>query len=132
MTLIHMSILKILLYICHRMQLNFYAFTILVELPCHAVSQRGRPSPPAAGSFSTHSRCWFFLHPLADMWILLTSGSTLLCRSTAERLRRSVDPLLPLVQSLGPHAQRSAGELGELAARVRHGLLVLMKEVLEP
>ena len=57
---------------------------------------------------------------------------TLFCRSTAERLRRSVDPLLPLVQSLGPHAQRSAGELGELAARVRHGLLVLMKEVLEP
>jgi len=54
---------------------------------------------------------------------------TLFCRSTAERLRRSVEPLLPLVQGLGP---RSAGELGELAARVRHGLLVLMKEVLEP
>ena len=41
---------------------------------------------------------------------------TLFCRSTAERLRRSVEPLLPLVQGLGP---RSAGELGELAAWVQ-------------
>jgi hypothetical protein len=48
---------------------------------------------------------------------------TLFCRSTAERLRRSVEPLLPLVQGLGPHStQRSAGELGELAARVREAL----------
>ncbi|CAL5092709.1 unnamed protein product [Urochloa decumbens] len=48
---------------------------------------------------------------------------TLFCRSTAERLRRSVEPLLPLVQGLGPHAaQRSAGELGELAARIREAL----------
>jgi hypothetical protein len=34
---------------------------------------------------------------------------TLFCRSTTERLRRSVEPLLPLVQDVGPHStQRSA------------------------
>ena len=52
---------------------------------------------------------------------LLGAGrGTLFCRSTAERLRRSVEPLLPLVQGLRTHAQRSAGEL---AAQVRHGPL---------
>ncbi|CAD6269550.1 unnamed protein product [Miscanthus lutarioriparius] len=58
---------------------------------------------------------------------------TLFCRSTAERLRRSVEPLLPLVQGLGPHAsQRSAGELGELAARVREALDLARRAAASP
>jgi len=54
---------------------------------------------------------------------------TLFCRSTAERLRRSVEPLLPLVQGLGP---RSAGELGELAARVREALDLARRAAASP
>ncbi|TKW29311.1 hypothetical protein SEVIR_3G387300v4 [Setaria viridis] len=60
---------------------------------------------------------------------------TLFCRSTAERLRRSVEPLLPLVQGLGPHAaagQRSAGELGELAARIREALDLARRAAASP
>jgi hypothetical protein len=57
---------------------------------------------------------------------------TLFCRSTAERLRRSVEPLLPLVQGLGPHAQRSAGDLGELAARVREALDLARRAATSP
>jgi hypothetical protein len=58
---------------------------------------------------------------------------TLFCRSTAERLRRSVEPLLPLVQGLGPHStQRSAGELGELAARVREALDLARRAAASP
>ncbi|XP_062203445.1 putative disease resistance protein At5g47280 [Phragmites australis] len=54
--------------------------------------------------------------------LLRAVRGTFLCRSTAERLRRSVEPLLPLVQDLGPHNQRTNGELGELAARIREAL----------
>ncbi|CAN6338760.1 unnamed protein product [Urochloa humidicola] len=57
---------------------------------------------------------------------------TLFCRSTAERLRRSVEPLLPLVQGLGPHHQRSAGELGELAARIREALDLARRAAASP
>ncbi|GJM95311.1 hypothetical protein PR202_ga12028 [Eleusine coracana subsp. coracana] len=49
--------------------------------------------------------------------VLRAVKGTFLCRSNAERLRRSVEPLLPLVQ--GPHGHR---ELRELAARVRDAL----------
>jgi hypothetical protein len=52
--------------------------------------------------------------------VLHAVKGTFLCRSTAERLRRSVEPLLPLVQQQGGH--RGAGELRELAARVREAL----------
>jgi hypothetical protein len=49
--------------------------------------------------------------------------------STTERLRRSVEPLLPLVQQGGHHG---AGELRELAARVREVLeLAPVREALE-
>jgi hypothetical protein len=47
--------------------------------------------------------------------VLRAVKGTFLCRSTAERLRRSVEPLLPLVQGGG------RGD-GELAARVREAL----------
>ncbi|OEL22879.1 putative disease resistance protein [Dichanthelium oligosanthes] len=57
---------------------------------------------------------------------------TLFCRSTAERLRRSVEPLLPLVQDLGPHNQRTAGELGELAARIRDALDLARRAAASP
>jgi hypothetical protein len=50
--------------------------------------------------------------------VLRAVKGTFLCRSTAERLRRSVEPLLPLVQGGG----RGAGEIRELAARVREAL----------
>ncbi|XP_062202248.1 putative disease resistance protein At5g47280 isoform X2 [Phragmites australis] len=53
--------------------------------------------------------------------LLLVVRGTFLCRSTAERLRRSVEPLLPLVQGLPAHG-RSNGELGELAVRIREAL----------
>ncbi|KAG0521469.1 hypothetical protein BDA96_08G163300 [Sorghum bicolor] len=65
--------------------------------------------------------------------VLHAVQGTLFCRSTAERLRRSVEPLLPLVQGLGPHAtQRSAGELGELAARVREALDLARRAAASP
>lgn len=68
--------------------------------------------------------------------VLHAVQGTLFCRSTAERLRRSVEPLLPLVQGLGqgagPHAQRSAGELGELAARVREALDLARRAATSP
>jgi hypothetical protein len=58
----------------------------------------------------------------------------LFCRSTstAERLRRSVEPLLPLVQGLGPHTQRSTGELGELAARVTEAVDLARRAATSP
>ncbi|PWZ57391.1 putative disease resistance protein [Zea mays] len=65
--------------------------------------------------------------------VLHAVQGTLFCRSTAERLRRSVEPLLPLVQGLGPHStQRSAGELGELAARVREALDLARRAAASP
>nr|CAB3462470.1 unnamed protein product [Digitaria exilis] len=65
----------------------------------------------------------FLLEQLAGEALRELMGAvrgTLFCRSTAERLRRSVEPLLPLVQGLG--SRSSAGELGELAGRVREAL----------
>lgn len=52
--------------------------------------------------------------------VLRAVKGTFLCRSTAERLRRSVEPLLPLVQQHQGH--RNSGEIRELAARVREAL----------
>ncbi|KAL6622529.1 hypothetical protein ACP70R_032408 [Stipagrostis hirtigluma subsp. patula] len=62
--------------------------------------------------------------------LLRAVRGTFLCRSTAERLRRSVEPLLPLVQGL-PHG-RSAGELGELAARIREALDLARRAAASP
>ena len=42
MALLQMSFLKTLLRICHRMQLNSYAFTIFAELARHGGSQSAR------------------------------------------------------------------------------------------
>ncbi|KAM3254462.1 hypothetical protein ACQJBY_048146 [Aegilops geniculata] len=54
--------------------------------------------------------------------LLRAVQGTFLCRSTAERLRRNVEPLLPLVQQNGRHALRSNAELGELAVQLREAL----------
>ncbi|KQJ86089.1 putative disease resistance protein At5g47280 [Brachypodium distachyon] len=58
--------------------------------------------------------------------LLRAVRGTFLCRSTAERLRRTVEPLLPLVQSHGHghhgHPLRSNAELGELAVQLRDAL----------
>ncbi|KAL6847014.1 hypothetical protein ACP4OV_022867 [Aristida adscensionis] len=65
--------------------------------------------------------------------VLRAVRGTFLCRSTAERLRRSVEPLLPLVQGL-PHGGhgRSAGELGELAGRIREALDLARRAAASP
>ena len=68
---------------------------------------------------------WLLLNQLGSeaLWELLhVVQAPLFCRSTVERLRWSVEPLLPLFQGLGPHTQRSTGELGELAAQVKEVL----------
>ncbi|XP_006664153.3 putative disease resistance protein At5g47280 [Oryza brachyantha] len=57
--------------------------------------------------------------------LLRAVRGTFFCRSTAERLRRNVEPLLPLVQHQHHHGgggHRSAGELAELAAQLREAL----------
>jgi hypothetical protein len=54
--------------------------------------------------------------------LLRAVTGTFLCRSTAERLRRTVEPLLPLVQQGGRHALRSNADLAELAAQLREAL----------
>jgi hypothetical protein len=64
--------------------------------------------------------------------LLNTVQGTLFCRSTAEHLRRSVEPLLPLVQGLGPHTQRSTGELDEIAARVTEALDMARRAATSP
>ena len=61
---------------------------------------------------------WLLLNQLGGepLWELLhVVQAPLFYRSTVERLRWSVEPLLPLFQGLGLHTQRSTGELGELA-----------------
>jgi hypothetical protein len=65
--------------------------------------------------------------------LLHAMQGTLFCRSTTERLRRSVEPLLPLVQGVGPHnTQRSAGERGELEARVTEALNLVCRAAASP
>ncbi|KAM0908136.1 hypothetical protein ACQ4PT_015667 [Festuca glaucescens] len=64
--------------------------------------------------------------------LLRAVTGTFLCRSTAERLRRTVEPLLPLVQQGGRHALRSNAELGELAAQLREALDLARRAAASP
>ncbi|KAF0888914.1 hypothetical protein E2562_020136 [Oryza meyeriana var. granulata] len=66
--------------------------------------------------------------------LLRAVRGTFFCRSTAERLRRNVEPLLPLVQQ--PHhgagGHRSTGELAELAAQLREALELARRAAAAP
>ncbi|KAG8049109.1 hypothetical protein GUJ93_ZPchr0009g2468 [Zizania palustris] len=65
--------------------------------------------------------------------LLRAVSGTFFCRSTAERLRRNVEPLLPLVQQQQhPGAHRSAGELAELAAQLREALDLVRRAAAAP
>lgn len=65
--------------------------------------------------------------------LLRAVTGTFLCRSTAERLRRTVEPLLPLVQHPHPAgALRSSAELGDLAARLREALDLARRAAASP
>uniref|UniRef100_A0ACD6A134 Uncharacterized protein n=1 Tax=Avena sativa TaxID=4498 RepID=A0ACD6A134_AVESA len=64
--------------------------------------------------------------------LLRAVTGTFLCRSTAERLRRTVEPLLPLVQQGGRHVLRSNAELGELAAQLREALDLARRAAASP
>uniref|UniRef100_A0A0D9Y0Y7 RPW8 domain-containing protein n=1 Tax=Leersia perrieri TaxID=77586 RepID=A0A0D9Y0Y7_9ORYZ len=64
--------------------------------------------------------------------LLRAVKGTFFCRSTAERLRRNVEPLLPLVQHPQHHPHRSAGELAELAAQIREALELARRAAAAP